>query len=99
MTGPETGLSVPVVTWIAYDRITGAEIVVDDRTFNEAYHSREPLVESDPTHDAGAEAGAEEAAAAEPSRPHRSRISSTRATGSKPRSSSSTPTADSKPSS
>ena len=68
-----TGPGQPYPTWIAYDRITGAQVVVDDRTFNEAYHSREPLVEPDAADDAGAEAGAQESPVAEPPRPRRSR--------------------------
>ena len=33
-------LDAKIVTWTAYDRQTGAPVLVDDRTFNPEYHSR-----------------------------------------------------------
>ena len=35
-----------VVTFEAYDRATGAQIVVDDRTFDPALHSLDPIAQS-----------------------------------------------------
>ena len=37
------GTSVPVVTFRAWDKVTGAEVIVDDRTFDPAVHSLDPV--------------------------------------------------------
>lgn len=37
------GTSVPVVTFAAYRKSDGAEVVLDDRTFDAALHSLDPV--------------------------------------------------------
>lgn len=37
------GTSLPVVTFVGYDCVTGAKIVLDDRTFSAELHSLDPV--------------------------------------------------------
>ena len=37
------GTAVPVVTFVAYDRASGAKILLDDRTFDASIHSLDPV--------------------------------------------------------
>lgn len=42
-TNSKVMISDVVPTWTAYDRETGAEVLVDDRTFDAERHSKEPM--------------------------------------------------------
>lgn len=42
-TNSKVTLGDAVPTWTAYDRETGAAVLVDDRTFDAERHSKEPM--------------------------------------------------------
>lgn len=45
---PPQGVSLPVATFTAWDRASGALVTVDDRTFSDALHSLAPLTPEAP---------------------------------------------------